>query len=129
MEKRSEWFILTFVNRPIPFTYIPPTGNERGLKPIAMYVIAGHSRRWSVQIFVGEENERVRSYKLFHAEGTLREVAIPKDQVSCFCVFWSSLGENKLRMLLIAQHSSVCWAPFQVENLTLVTNLLRFIIA
>ena len=36
---------LTFVNRPIPFTYIPPTGNERGRKPIAMYVIAGHSRR------------------------------------------------------------------------------------
>ena len=46
MEKRSEWFFLTFVNRPIPFTYIPPTGNERGRKPIAMYVIAGHSRRW-----------------------------------------------------------------------------------
>ena len=45
MEKRSEWFFLTFVNRPIPFTYIPPTGNERGRKPIAMYVIAGHSRR------------------------------------------------------------------------------------
>ena len=36
---------LTFVNRPIPFTYIPPTGNKRGRKPIAMYVIAGHSRR------------------------------------------------------------------------------------
>ena len=46
MEKRSEWFFLTFVNRPIPFTYIPPTRNERGRKPIAMYVIAGHSRRW-----------------------------------------------------------------------------------
>ena len=45
MEKRSEWFFLTFVNRPIPFTYIPPTGNERGRKPIAMYVIPGHSRR------------------------------------------------------------------------------------
>ena len=45
MEKRSEWFFLTFVNRPIPFIYIPPTRNERGRKPIAMYVIAGHSRR------------------------------------------------------------------------------------
>ena len=45
MERRSERFFVTFVNRPIPFTYIPPTGNERGRKPIAMYVIVGHSRR------------------------------------------------------------------------------------
>ena len=47
MEKRSERFFVTFVSRPVPFTYIPPTGNERGRKPIAMYVIAGHSRRCS----------------------------------------------------------------------------------
>ena len=46
MEKRSERFFVTFVSCPVPFTYIPPTGNERGRKPIAMYVIAGHSRRW-----------------------------------------------------------------------------------
>ena len=45
MEKRSERFFVTFVSRPVPFTYIPPTGNERGRKPIAMYVIAGNSRR------------------------------------------------------------------------------------
>ena len=40
MEKRSEWFFLTFVGHPIPFTYIPPTGNECGRKPIATYVIS-----------------------------------------------------------------------------------------
>ena len=33
------------MGRPIPFTYIPPTGNECGRKPIAMYVISGHSWR------------------------------------------------------------------------------------
>ena len=36
-EKRVSFF-LTFVRRPIPATYIPPTGNECGRKPIAMYV-------------------------------------------------------------------------------------------
>ena len=41
MERRSEWFyLLTFVSRPVPFIYIPPTGNECGRKPIAMYVIS-----------------------------------------------------------------------------------------
>ena len=43
MEKKSDWFFLTFVSRPIPFTYIPLTGNECGRKPVAMYVISGHS--------------------------------------------------------------------------------------
>ena len=45
MGKRSEQFFLTFVSRPVPFIYIPPTGNECGQKPIAMYVISGHSWR------------------------------------------------------------------------------------
>ena len=52
MEKRSERFFVTFVSRPVPFTYIPPTGNERGRKPIAMYVISGHSRRCSYSMNV-----------------------------------------------------------------------------
>ena len=47
MEKRSErFFFLTFVSRPVPIIYIPPTGNECGRKPIAMYVISGLSWRW-----------------------------------------------------------------------------------
>ena len=45
MEKRSEWSFLTFVSRPVPFKYIPPTGNECGRKPIAMYVISRQSWR------------------------------------------------------------------------------------
>ena len=36
-KRKASDFFLTFVNRPTPFTYIPPTGNERGRKPIAMY--------------------------------------------------------------------------------------------
>ena len=42
MEKRSERFFVTFVSRPVPFIYIPPTGNKCGRKPIAMYVISGN---------------------------------------------------------------------------------------
>ena len=41
MEKRSEWFFKSFVSRPIPSTYIPPTGNKCGRKPIAMYIFPG----------------------------------------------------------------------------------------
>ena len=33
---------------PIPFTYIPLTGNECGRKPIAMNVISGLSWRWKL---------------------------------------------------------------------------------
>ena len=49
MGKRSERFFLTFVSRPVPFIYIPPTWNECGRKPIAMYVISGHFRRCTFQ--------------------------------------------------------------------------------
>ena len=45
MEKRSEGLFLTIVSRPVPFTYIPPTGNECGRKPIAMYAISWHCRQ------------------------------------------------------------------------------------
>ena len=48
MEKRSERFFVTFVSCPVPFIYILPTGNECGQKPIAMYVISGQFRRWSI---------------------------------------------------------------------------------
>ena len=58
MEKRSELFFVTFVSRPIPFTYIPPTGHECGRKPIAMYLISGHSLRRrcanNTALFVGD---------------------------------------------------------------------------
>ena len=44
-KREASDFFFAFVSRPIPFTYIPSTGNECGRKPIAMYVISGHSWR------------------------------------------------------------------------------------
>ena len=39
--KEKRVIFLTFVNRPIPFTYIPPTGNERGRKPLPCMWLPG----------------------------------------------------------------------------------------
>ena len=44
-KREASDFFLNFVRHQIPFTYIPPTGKEYCRKPIAMYVISGHSWR------------------------------------------------------------------------------------
>ena len=90
MEKRSEWIFLTFVGLSIPFTYIPPTGNECGQKPIAMYVISRYSWRCDGSLPATASCCRIGSppYSLW-------QMVIP---VIVFCVKLSKLNSHSWRL-------------------------------